>query len=161
MRNFYSRFTYLVVHRVLRHPLALMFVTILTLMAMLIAFHQTTNNTFDAYILIAVSIVFGLSALFMLLHTQWQKWTVLGSGLVATFLGDAFLYGILGTDDFFNISSALRGFILLNVRTLFVVGGTWILVGLLQEAWIDMNPYHKAYILSRIPRRRKLNGEHS
>jgi hypothetical protein len=123
------------IQRVFHHPLVLLIFTTFALLTLLYAIHQENISRLDKYILGFVCLVFSLSALFMVVHTHWNRWTILGSGLFAAFLADAMLYGRLTYSMFSNDSDyPLAEFTLVLTRVLFVTAGTWILCGLVFEA---------------------------
>lgn len=118
------------------HPLALL-ILLGTLFVSIVVFTHSNSYvaTFDEYILAFIATVFFLAAAFMIHGTKWYRWTYLSSGLLATFLADMMLYGAAAYTAFHQPFMWYDVY-LLFVRALFVVGGTWVLIGMFMD-WYE------------------------
>lgn len=126
-------------HNILKHPLSLLFVFVTTLFAILYGLHLADTGDYDWYILVFISSVYTSSVLFMLIQTPWAKWTILGSGMVATFSADAILYGLFAANQILGHRITGYEFGLGLVRALFIMGGIWLVIGMVQDAWLDQS----------------------
>jgi len=131
---------------------------------MIIALAYThTLGSYDAIILTFISVVYCLGALFMIGQTRWRDWTILGSGLVATFTADALVYGLFASNLYREGNDRIPFYQegLVIARSLFVVGGTWVIIGMLVETWLLFPPETQERFkapLRKLVRRRKTNA---
>jgi hypothetical protein len=132
------------------HPFGAMILLLIALTSALIHFHPDTHFVhFDASILAFIAVTFLLALLFMMSRTKWRGWTLLSAGLVTTFMADASLYGLSALTSF-GYEPLFREDIVSFIRAAFIVGGLWILMGLVQEWWLEQPPEQRTirYIIT-------------
>lgn len=110
------------------HPLFMLALLVVATFTILINF--ATDSVDNP--LAKVSIVTYLSTVLRMLFTPWSQWTVLGAGLIASFLGTAMLLALV-IDPSLNRDTFSPGVWLWIVRSLLAVGGPLTLVGFILE----------------------------
>lgn len=119
--------------RLLVHPLFLLLIFTISLFLFLQV--SDVEGTYDSKILLFIGAVYLISSIFMVIQTRWDRWTVLSAGMFATFLGNALLYLATAVASLGHERWFMSG-LLIAIRSLFVVGGVWVLSGIAQEWWI-------------------------
>lgn len=119
--------------RSLFHPLVILLVLIASvLIALLIPDEEQTKRYVDSPMLTIISLAYLSAAIVMVSRTGWRLWTVLGAGLLATMLGDALLYAYILIPRL-GIEVPFRPVWLEMIRACLVVGGPFVLAGLIRE----------------------------
>lgn len=115
------------------HPIIVLVTLIAITLVTLLSFGEAqTKRYFDPPMLAVISLAYASAALMMMSRTGWRLWTVLGSGLLATMLGDAILYAYILAPRI-GFEFPFREERLALIRALLVIGGPFVLAGLIRE----------------------------
>lgn len=115
------------------HPIIVL-VTLgaITLIGLLSVGEAQTKHYFDPPMLTVISVAYFAAALVMLVRTQWRAWTILGTGLLATMLGDSALYAYFLLPRI-GVEVPFQTVWLALIRALLFIGGPFVLLGLARE----------------------------
>ena len=141
----------------LRHPLVWIAVLIAATIATLTRVTELQQQgTFDPLMLLLMVTSYTAAFVSVAVRTPWRSWTILGAGLAATFLADALIWAYVfltrvNADgewawshgpEWLNATHAAfiphTAVALIVIRALFVVGGVFVLVGLIRDSIVDM-----------------------
>ncbi len=86
---------------------------------------EATKDVQDPHILTYIAVVYTIGVVVMIVWTR--SWSLIGCGLLATMTGDALLYG--RASDHLPVPQG--PWVLDMVRACFLVGGTYLIVGLM------------------------------
>lgn len=89
-----------------------------------------TKDVVDPAILVYITVIYTASVAAMLIYTR--QWSIIGAGLGATMTGDALLYGRISRH--IPVPFLDDPWVLDAIRACFVVGATYIAIGLI--LWI-------------------------
>lgn len=97
-------------------------------------FHKTMEE-FDPFTLFVISTAYTYAVLSMAARTGWSRWSILGSGLLATMAGDALFYlYVLTSDHPPPVRIIQYDIVPIVVRDLFFVGSLFVITGLIMES---------------------------
>lgn len=124
---------------VLRHPLVWLVFFVLTTVTILSRVTvKSTEDVFDPALLTITSLGYLAGAISITARTKIRMWSILGSGLLATFLADAiYWFSILQIKLEHHWFITHAGQLVTWVRALFFVGSIFVVFGLGQEWWDD------------------------
>lgn len=141
----------------LRHPIVVIVVLIAATILTLSRFTELqTKGSFDPLMLLLMVTSYAAAFVSVAVRTPWRSWTILGAGLAATFLADALIWAYvfmtrvdadgewgwthgpewLNTVHVAFLPHAASALIL--IRALFVVGGVFVLIGLIRDGLVEM-----------------------
>ena len=99
-----------------------------------------TRAVIDPLILVYIATAYTIAVIIMLVYTR--KWSLIGCALLATMTGDALLYGRLSH----HLPVPGGDWVLDVIRACFVVGGTYLVIGLFQ--WVREQEADDAVLMS-------------
>lgn len=123
------------------HPLLLLIVLVTVMLGVVHTMPEAWLAVFDPLMLVIVIIAYLLAVIVMAARTNLQLWSFLGAGMLATFTADSMLFvRILAprVSVDFPVGDVVAPTIMSDlwleiVRALLVVGGPFIILGLLRE----------------------------
>lgn len=105
-------------------------------------------SNFDQILFYFIAGVSLLSALFMIVRTSWDGWTMLGSGLVSHFLAVSLVY-FLSSWYATHAPESYTPELVFAARSLLIVSGIFVLIGVMKE-WTERS---RSSILSAFKQR--------